>query len=82
MKKPGRIEFPSQVATRRTAPLWTSEDVADALQVSLRGVENQGALGVLPCALPGRSLIRYDSEEIRARTLGRAPVGTYAEDHP
>lgn len=73
MKEPGRIEFPAQVVPKATEPLWTSQDVADFLQVSLRWVEKQRALGALPCVtLPGRRLVRYDPETIRAWALGRA----------
>jgi hypothetical protein len=77
MKQPERIEFPSQLVPRRTEPLWTSQDVADFLQVSLRWVEKQRALGVLPCvALPGRRLVRYDPEEIRAWARRCAATGS------
>lgn len=63
-------------APRRADVLWTSQDVADFLQVSLRWVEKQRALGVLPCvALPGRRLVRYDPETIRAWALGHATPG-------
>jgi hypothetical protein len=56
--------------------LWTSQDVADFLQVSLRWVEKQRALGVLPCLpLPGRRLVRYDPEAVRAWALQRVTAG-------
>jgi hypothetical protein len=70
------IELPPQPAARRAEALWTSQDVAGFLQVSLRWVEKQRALGVLPClALPGRRLVRYDPEAIRAWALQRATAG-------
>jgi hypothetical protein len=70
------IQLPSQPAARRAEALWTSKDVAVFLQVSLRWVEKQRALGVLPClALPGRRLVRYDPEAIRAWALQRATAG-------
>jgi len=57
-------------------PLWTSQDVADFLQVSLRWVEKQRALGTLPCVpLPGRRLVRYDPERVRAWALQRGTSG-------
>src|SRR5690242_9840131 len=63
MKQPDRIEFPSQMVTKRTDPLWTSQDVADFRQVTLRWVEKRRAHGVLPClALPAPWLVRYDPE--------------------
>jgi hypothetical protein len=53
--------------------LWTSQDVASFLQVSLRWVEKQRAAGVLPCVpLPGGRLVRYDPATIRAWALQRA----------
>jgi hypothetical protein len=70
------IEIPSPTSTRRAEALWTSQDVADFLQVSLRWVEKQRALGVLPClAHPGRRLVRYDPGAIRAWALQRATAG-------
>ncbi len=57
-------------------PLWTSQDVADFLQVSLRWVEKQRALGTLPSVpLPGRRLVRYDPERVRAWALQRGTTG-------
>ena len=57
-------------------PLWTSQNVADFLQVSLRWVEKQRALGTLPCVpLPGRRLVRYDPERVRAWALQRGTSG-------
>lgn len=59
--------------------LWTSQDVADFLQVSLRWVEKQRALSVLPCLpLPGRRLVRYDPSAIRAWAMQRAREGRAA----
>ncbi len=59
-----------------TQPLWTSQNVADFLQVSLRWVEKQRALGTLPCVpLPGRRLVRYDPERVRAWALQRGTSG-------
>ncbi len=67
------VEFRSLPTTQRADPLWTSKDVATFLQVSLRWVEKQRALGVLPCiALPGRRLVRDDPEAVRAWALQRA----------
>ena len=61
---------------RRPDSLWTSQDVADYLQVSLRWVEKQRALGALPCVpLPGRRLVRYDPEAVRAWAPRRATAG-------
>jgi hypothetical protein len=76
MKQTAIVELSSQPPTPRTEPLWTSKDVAEFLQVSLRWVEKQRALGVLPCvALPGRRLVRYDPEAIRAWARQRATPG-------
>ncbi len=70
------MEVPTEVPTRRSETLWTSKDVADYLQVSLRWVEKQRALAVLPClALPGRRLVRYDPERIRVWALQHATAG-------
>lgn len=67
---------PVHAPPRRAEPLWTSQDVADFLQVSLRWVEKQRALGVLPCvALPGRRLVRYDPEAVRAWALRHSTAG-------
>jgi hypothetical protein len=63
MKQTDTIEFPLHPTTRRADLLWTSGDLATFLQVSLRWVQKQRALGVMPCiALPGRRLVRYDPE--------------------
>lgn len=69
-------EVPPHAAARRAEALWTSQDVADFLQVSLRWVEKQRALAALPCLpLPGRRLVRYDPAAIRAWALQRARDG-------
>ena len=74
--KPQTTELRQEPAPRRADVLWTSQDVADFLQVSLRWVEKQRALGVLPCLpLPGRRLVRYDLERVRAWVLQRATAG-------
>lgn len=76
MRQPEVVETSSQ--SPRTAPeaLWTSQDVADFLRVSLRWVEKQRALNLLPCLpLPGRRLIRYDPATIRAWALRRTTDG-------
>ncbi len=76
MKQTEAVEFASQPKLRRPEALWTSQDVADFLQVSLRWVEKQRALGVLPCvALPGRRLVRYDPETVRTWALQRMTAG-------
>ncbi len=76
MKQNDIVQFPSQFTARRADPLWTSKDVATFLQVSLRWVEKQRALGVLPCiALPGRRLVRYDPDAVRAWALQQATTG-------
>ncbi len=71
------VESVVQVADARAKrTLWTSQDVADYLQVSLRWVEKQRAVGVLPCVpLPGGRLVRYDPEAIRAWALEQATAG-------
>ena len=75
MRQPEAIEIPKQ-ASVHAETLWTSQDVADFLQVSLRWVEKQRAAGVLPCVpLPGRRLVRYDPARIRAWALKRATAG-------
>lgn len=75
MNQTESIAFPSQPA-RRVESLWTSKDVAEFLQVSLRWVEKQRALGGIPCVpLPGRRLVRFDPETIRAWALQRASAG-------
>lgn len=77
MKQSDVVDLHPQATPRRSEPLWTSQDVADFLQVSLRWVEKQRALGVLPCVtLPGRRLVRYDPEAIRAWALRRATAGS------
>jgi len=76
MKSIDTPETPSSPAAAPRQPLWTSQDVADFLQVSLRWVEKQRALGTLPCVpLPGRRLVRYDPERVRAWALQRATSG-------
>jgi len=76
MKQPQFIEFAAPIPARRTEPLWTSQDVADFLKVSLRWVEKQRALGVLPCVpLPGRRLVRYDPGRIKTWAMERATAG-------
>jgi hypothetical protein len=73
MRQSGEIEVLPQDAGRRVEALWTSQDVADFLRVSLRWVEKQRALAALPClALPGRRLVRYDPAAFRAWALQRA----------
>jgi hypothetical protein len=72
MKSIETAESPKPPSVFRPQPLWTSQDVADFLQVSLRWVEKQRALGTLPCVpLPGRRLVRYDPERVRAWALQR-----------
>jgi excisionase family DNA binding protein len=47
--------------------LWTAQNVADFLQVSLRWVEKRTASGELPTVrLPGGRLVRYDQGTVRA----------------
>jgi hypothetical protein len=76
MKQNDSIEVLSQSSGRRAESLWTSQDVADFLRVSLRWVEKQRALAALPCLpLPGRRLVRYDPAAIRAWALQRARDG-------
>jgi hypothetical protein len=72
------VESVAEVAAARVRrTLWTSQDVADFLQVSLRWVEKQRAAGVLPCVpLPGGRLVRYDPDTIRAWARGHATAGT------
>ena len=69
-------EARSRAPAPRADALWTSQDVADFLRVSLRWVEKQRALNRLPCLpLPGRRLVRYDPAAIRAWALQRAAHG-------
>lgn len=76
MRTAETTESPSQNSGATHEPLWTSQDVADFLQVSLRWVEKQRALGTLPCVpLPGRRLVRYDPERVRAWALQRGTSG-------
>jgi len=68
---------PQMVAANAERALWTSQDVANFLQVSLRWVEKQRAAGALPCVpLPGGRLVRYDPATIRAWALQRATTPT------
>ena len=55
MKANEVIDDSSRTTPRRTEALWTSQDVADFLQVSLRWVEKQRALSVLPCLPAARA---------------------------
>ncbi len=76
MKQPETVDPRSQLPTKAPETLWTSQDVADFLRVSLRWVEKQRALNLLPCLpLPGRRLIRYDPAAIRAWALQRTTDG-------
>ncbi len=76
MKSFETAESPTPSSVFKPQPLWTSQDVADFLQVSLRWVEKQRALGTLPCVpLPGRRLVRYDPERVRAWALQRGTSG-------
>jgi hypothetical protein len=76
MRQTEITEYTPQATARRAEILWTSKDVADFLQVSLRWVEKQRALGNLPCLpLPGRRLVRYDPERVRTWALERAIAG-------
>jgi len=76
MMKAETIELSGPAPRRQAEPLWTSKDVADFLRVSLRWVEKQRALGVLPCLpLPGRRLVRYDPEKIKVWATQRTTAG-------
>ncbi len=76
MKQSEVVEARSRMVALRLEALWTSQDVADFLRVSLRWVEKQRALSALPCvSLPGRRLVRYDPAAIRAWALQRATDG-------
>lgn len=76
MKDIETAESPSPFPSSRSTTLWTSQNVADFLQVSLRWVEKQRALGTLPCVpLPGHRLVRYDPERVRAWALQRGTSG-------
>ena len=76
MKSAETVDSTSTLERASVQPLWTSQDVADFLQVSLRWVEKQRALGALPCVpLPGRRLVRYDPERVRAWALQRGTSG-------
>jgi len=76
VKQSELVEARSRAKALRADALWTSQDVADFLRVSLRWVEKQRALSVLPCvSLPGRRLVRYDPATIRAWALQRARDG-------
>lgn len=47
--------------------LWTAQNVAEFLQVSVRWVEKRTASGELPTVrLPGGRLVRYDPARVRA----------------
>ena len=49
------------------AVLWTAQNVADFLRVSLRWVEKRTATGELPAVrLPGGRLVRYEQAKVRA----------------
>jgi hypothetical protein len=76
MKSVDTMETSSASPGGSRQPLWTSQDVAAFLQVSLRWVEKQRALGTLPCVpLPGHRLVRYDPERVRAWALQRGTSG-------
>jgi hypothetical protein len=76
VKQSELIEARSRAKALPADALWTSQDVADFLRVSLRWVEKQRALSALPCvSLPGRRLVRYDPVAIRAWALQHATDG-------
>lgn len=79
MNQKGFHNTTAMAGSRGEDSLWTSQDVADFLRVSLRWVEKQRALRVLPCLpLPGRRLVRYDPAAVRAWAMRHATEGRAA----